>query len=124
MEHDGSDEGEPTNHATMKFQIRDIEENQNTVMEATTNSEKTISWKDRLLGTRLYPNVETTNARGSEEEDDFELSEGDVERSIINDIPSIKFSERINQILIKHVEYTIVINCWGEILDILPYNAL
>ncbi|KAH1032874.1 hypothetical protein J1N35_045048 [Gossypium stocksii] len=96
MEHDGSDEGELANRATKKVRIHDIEENRGAVMEATTNSGKTFSWKDRLIGTGLYPNVETTHARGLEEKDDFELSEGDVERSAINGVPSIKFSERVN----------------------------
>ncbi|KAH1084179.1 hypothetical protein J1N35_023940 [Gossypium stocksii] len=120
-EHDGSDEGEPANRSTKKVRIRDIEENRDVVMEATQETGKSLSWKDRLMGLGLYSNEKTIVAIGTEEDEDIELTEDDVERSTINGIPSIKFSDRINQILIKHMEFTVVIKLLGRNIG---YNAL
>ncbi|MBA0742325.1 hypothetical protein Gogos_015393, partial [Gossypium gossypioides] len=83
-ERDGSDEGDLVNRSTKKVRIQDIEENQDVDMETTTVAGKTLSWKDRLLGIGLYPNERTTNTEGIEEDEDFELSEEDVERSSTN----------------------------------------
>ncbi|KAH1031419.1 hypothetical protein J1N35_043593 [Gossypium stocksii] len=73
------------------------------------------------MGLGLYSNEKTAVAIGPEEDEDFELSEDDVEHSTINGIPSIKFSDRINQIVIKHMEFTVVIKLLGRTIG---YNAL
>ncbi|MBA0882014.1 hypothetical protein Goshw_009246 [Gossypium schwendimanii] len=83
-ERDGSDEVDLVNRSTKKVRIQDIEENQDVDMETTTVAGKTLSWKDRLLGIDFYPNERTTNTEGIEEDEDFELSEEDVERSSTN----------------------------------------
>lgn len=54
---------------------------------------------------------------GFEENEDFELLEGDIQKSIINGTPSIEFSDRINQILIKEMENTIVLKPLGRNID-------
>ncbi|MBA0590892.1 hypothetical protein Gorai_019581 [Gossypium raimondii] len=85
-ERDGSDKCDLVNRSTKKVRIRDIEENRDGDMETTTVAGKTLSWKDRLLGIGFYPNERTTNTEGIEEDEDFELSEEDVERSSTNGI--------------------------------------
>lgn len=59
------------------------------------------SWKDKLLGSL-------------EEENDFVLLEGDIQKSMVNGIPSIVFSERIQQLLIKGMENTVVLKLLGR----------
>lgn len=49
-----------------------------------------------------------------EEMEDFEILEGDVQRSVANDTPSIEFSNKINQILIKDMENTIILKLLGR----------
>ncbi|PPS14023.1 hypothetical protein GOBAR_AA06550 [Gossypium barbadense] len=85
---DGSDEGNLVNRLTKKVQRRDIEENQDVDMETTT-----------VAG--LYPNERTTNTEGIEEDEDFELSDEDVEHSSINGIPSIKFLIKLTKFLLN-----------------------
>ncbi|MBA0753008.1 hypothetical protein Gogos_021638, partial [Gossypium gossypioides] len=51
---------------------------------------------------------------GADGEGDFEISENDIECSLVNGIPSIKFFGRVNQILIKDVTYTVVIKLLGR----------
>ncbi|MBA0688396.1 hypothetical protein Goari_006188, partial [Gossypium aridum] len=51
-----------------------------------------------------------------DEDDDFAFVEGVVMRSFVNGIPLIKFSERINQLLIKDMTYTIVTKLLGRVL--------
>ncbi|PPR88596.1 hypothetical protein GOBAR_AA32089 [Gossypium barbadense] len=46
-------------------------------------------------------------------EEDFEVLEGDIQKTIINGIPSIKFSNRIRQILIQDMNNT----PWTESFD-------
>ncbi|MBA0561268.1 hypothetical protein Golob_018113 [Gossypium lobatum] len=91
-ERDGSDEGDLVNRSTKKVRIRDIEENRDVDMETTTVASKTLSWKDQLLGIGFYPNERTTNTKGIEEDEDFELSEEDVERSSTNGSSSNRIS--------------------------------
>lgn len=67
------------------------------------------SWKDCLLGTGLCNGEKEKNAVRFYEEEDFDLSKSDVVRSIIDGIPSINFSDRVNQILIKDMAHTVVI---------------
>ncbi|KAK5787079.1 hypothetical protein PVK06_041730 [Gossypium arboreum] len=76
-----------------KFEYEISKENRDVVMETTQETWKSLSWKDRLMGLGLYSNEKTSVVIGSEEDEDLELTEDDVERSTINDIPSIKFSD-------------------------------
>ncbi|MBA0712414.1 hypothetical protein Golax_011518, partial [Gossypium laxum] len=52
--------------------------------------EPVLSWKDKLLG-----QSSKANRSGLEEGNDFNLMEGDIQKSIVNGIPSIDFLERI-----------------------------
>ncbi|MBA0848906.1 hypothetical protein Goshw_008593 [Gossypium schwendimanii] len=63
-----------------------------------------LSWKDRLMGKGIFRSRKSINPNGLEDNDDFELLEGDVTRSIVNKIPSIQFSNRVHQLLIKDMD--------------------
>lgn len=66
------------------------------------------SWKDKLLGRSSSSSIEE-----SEDDDDLELREGNIQISIVNGIPSIVFSERLHQILIKDMENTVILKLLG-----------
>ncbi|MBA0729545.1 hypothetical protein Golax_025593 [Gossypium laxum] len=63
-----------------------------------------LSWKDRLMGKGIFGSRKSINPNGLEDNDDFEILEGDVTRSIVNKIPSIQFSNRVHQLLIKDMD--------------------
>ncbi|MBA0585643.1 hypothetical protein Gorai_016411, partial [Gossypium raimondii] len=90
-------------------------------MDTISPIDKNLSWKDCLLrnGPRAGERTETINNVKGEE--DFELLESDIVRSSINGIPSIHFSERVNQLLIKDMARTVVIKLLGRNIG---YSAL
>lgn len=51
---------------------------------------------------------------GLEEINDLEIHEGNVRRSLVNGVPSIECSDRINRILIKSMETTVVLKLLGR----------
>lgn len=79
------------------------------------------SWKDWLLGTVLWSGDRSGNTSSHHEKEEFELTESDIVKSIVNGIPSIKFSDRVNQLLIKNMAHTIVIKLLGRSIG---YTAL
>ncbi|PPE02958.1 hypothetical protein GOBAR_DD00028 [Gossypium barbadense] len=83
-------------------------------MDTISPIDKNLSWKDCLLrnGPRAGEQTETIN--NVEGEEDFELLESDIVWSSINGIPSIHFSERVNQLLIKDMARTVVIKLLGR----------
>ncbi|KAA3465259.1 GroES-like zinc-binding alcohol dehydrogenase family protein [Gossypium australe] len=58
---------------------------------------------------------------GANVDEDLELLEGDIHRSIVNGIPAINFSKRIQQILFKEMELTVVSKSLGRNIG---YGAL
>ncbi|MBA0707945.1 hypothetical protein Golax_019950, partial [Gossypium laxum] len=75
----------------------------------------------RLLGGR-YEGSKALDARSRlGEDDDFELLDGNITRSLINDILTISFSERINQLLIKDMATIVIIKLLGRSIG---YNIL
>ncbi|KAH1046335.1 hypothetical protein J1N35_037119 [Gossypium stocksii] len=71
--------------------------------------EQTISWKDKLVG-----HSSNVTGNGLEEKEDFDLLDGGIQKSIVNDIPSIEFSDRIHQILIRDMDNTVILNLLGH----------
>ncbi|MBA0829566.1 hypothetical protein Goarm_014163 [Gossypium armourianum] len=67
-----------------------------------------ISWRDKVLG-RGPPN--------SGRDEDFELLDGDVVRTMVNGILAISFSERVQQILIRDLVTTVVVKLLGRNLS-------
>lgn len=121
----GGDSRSDVDRTTKKVHFKDgiVEENNDMLTESSPVP--SISWKDKLLGV----NTDALNKNGlihhedcTDEELDF--LEGDVHRSIVNGIPSINFSERIQKILFKEMELTVVLNYSEEILDMGLYTVV
>ncbi|MBA0701196.1 hypothetical protein Goari_005644 [Gossypium aridum] len=86
---------------------------------------KLLSWKDRLIGTSIQADERTTITDSCQEDEDFDLSKVDVKCSLVNGIPSIDFSERVNQILIKAMAFTVAIKLLGQNIGyLLLYNKV
>ncbi|PPR98740.1 hypothetical protein GOBAR_AA21936 [Gossypium barbadense] len=81
-----------------------------------------LSWKDKLMGnkSRASDKLGLDNS-GAGVDEDLEFLEGDIHISIINGIPAIDFSERIQQILFKEMEHTVVLKLLGRNIG---YGAL
>ncbi|MBA0803674.1 hypothetical protein Gohar_013861 [Gossypium harknessii] len=62
-----------------------------------------------------------TENSGVGAEDDLEFLEGDILRDIVNGIPAIDFSKRIQQILLKEMDQTVVLKLLGKNIG---YGAL
>ncbi|MBA0777453.1 hypothetical protein Gotri_005470 [Gossypium trilobum] len=84
-------------------------------MESIERENKEGRGGDRQLeNSRNSSNPGSNNNRKIEDVEYFDLLEKDIVRSSINGIPAIYFSERINQILIKDIEHTMVIKLLGR----------
>ncbi|KAH1072954.1 hypothetical protein J1N35_025282 [Gossypium stocksii] len=74
-------------------------------MARDLSSVSAMSWKDKVL------------ARGSFDsicKEDFGFMERDIPRSIVNRIPTIDFSERIQHILLRDMATTMVVKLLGQ----------
>ncbi|MBA0829624.1 hypothetical protein Goarm_014216 [Gossypium armourianum] len=67
---------------------------------------KKVRFKDR------NSDLDSEMANGMD--DDFFLLDGDIKRSSVNGIPSIEFSDRVNQILIKNMATSVVLKLVGR----------
>lgn len=113
-ENNDDDKGDLVSRSMKNVKIKEKEEDRGADMDTNPIARETLSWRDRLVGTSLLADERATNLDGLDGEEDFELLKEDVERSPVNGIPLIKFLERVNQILIKHMEYTVVIKLLGR----------
>ncbi|XP_016752756.1 uncharacterized protein [Gossypium hirsutum] len=80
-----------------------------------------LSFNDKLLGGGVaFPDG---NLEGNldKNESDFELMDGDVNKSMVNGIPTIDFSDRIKDLLFKEMELTVIFKLLGRNIG---YNAL
>ncbi|MBA0733740.1 hypothetical protein Gogos_017721 [Gossypium gossypioides] len=91
---EGGDEGDLVNRSTKKVPIRGMEEGWDVVMDTTLVAEKVLSWKDRLVGTRLRADERTTTSDGLDGAEEFKLLEEDVECSSVNGITGNKREQR------------------------------
>ncbi|PPR97085.1 hypothetical protein GOBAR_AA23581 [Gossypium barbadense] len=74
-----------------------------------------LSWKDKLLEDSSRTSVKLAlDISGAGADEDLEFLEGNIHRSIVNGIPGINFSERIQQILFKEMELTVVLKLHGR----------
>ncbi|MBA0843864.1 hypothetical protein Goarm_001015 [Gossypium armourianum] len=83
-------------------------------MTSALTTTRPRSWKDYLMGTGLRADVQAQGVDNFYGEEDLELSEVDIVKSTVNGIPSINFSERVNQILIKDMAQTVGIKLLGR----------
>ncbi|PPD86998.1 hypothetical protein GOBAR_DD16071 [Gossypium barbadense] len=78
-------------------------------MMIESSPEKPTSWKDMLVG---QSSKETLN--DMEGKDDLDILEGDIQKSFVNGIPSISFSDRIHKILIQGMDNTVILKLLGR----------
>ncbi|KAA3469599.1 ATPase GET3 [Gossypium australe] len=91
----------------VRFREGDGEPNNDMMVDLTP--EQTISWRDKLVG---QPSKDCPN--GSERGEAFDILEGDIQKSVVNGIPSIKFSNRIFHFLIQGMENTVILKLLGR----------
>ncbi|KAK5825962.1 hypothetical protein PVK06_020856 [Gossypium arboreum] len=85
---------------TKKVRFKEDNNGEITDMLVETRASSSISWKDKLLGTNPGDlNKVGVVSSGFSVDVDLEILEGDIHRSMVNGIPTIDFSERIQQIL-------------------------
>lgn len=49
-----------------------------------------------------------------EGKDDLDILDGDIQKSLVNGVPSISFSDRIHKILIQGMENTVILKLLGR----------
>ncbi|MBA0798027.1 hypothetical protein Gohar_008664 [Gossypium harknessii] len=97
-----------------KVRIPELEGDSDVAMDTISPIDKNLSWKDYLLRNGPMAGERTDTINNVEGEEDFEQLESDIVRSSINGIPSIHFSEWVNQLLIKDMARTVVIKLLGR----------
>lgn len=94
------------NTKKVRFKGLDFDSENDMVVDSILMPE--ISWRDKVLG-QGPPN--------SGRDEDFELLDGDVVRTMVNGIRAISFSERVQQILIRDLVTTVVVKLLGRNLS-------
>ncbi|KAK5794853.1 hypothetical protein PVK06_036103 [Gossypium arboreum] len=97
--------GTEENLIPIKVRFRDKSDDSSGSIQVDLPSLLRTSLKDMLLGTSLKGMLLgiSSSVLGNSlvEDEKIDLLEGDIKKSVINEIPSIEFSERIQQILSK-----------------------
>ncbi|KAH1096958.1 hypothetical protein J1N35_013879 [Gossypium stocksii] len=100
-----------------KVRFCDKDESVNVELEVDQIEKPTTSWKDKLVGSS--PNSGGIDLKANE---DFELLEGDAQKSFINGIPSIEFSNRIQHVLIRSpwiiFDQYLIVQPWSVSFDL------
>ncbi|KAK9028213.1 hypothetical protein V6N11_068023 [Hibiscus sabdariffa] len=77
---------------------------------AAPSEQRIPSYRDKLTGTSRMPAEEEEIL----DEDDFEILEGDVKRSVVDGIINIDFSTRVQDLAVKSLDRTIVVKLLGR----------
>ncbi|PPD80279.1 hypothetical protein GOBAR_DD22787 [Gossypium barbadense] len=84
-----------------------------------------LSWKDKLLGNLASGSKELGTQIWFGDDGKIELMDKDITRLVVNAIPVINFSERVNQILTKNmattVPYPSVVKAWIKLPRLLGF---
>ncbi|MBA0765110.1 hypothetical protein Gotri_014364 [Gossypium trilobum] len=83
-------------------------------MVVDTMTTPTLSWKDLVLGNKSDGQKVVDEINPLDK--DFALQDGDVNKSIVNGIPSISFLERIHQLLVEEMATSVkgdIMGNWG-----------
>ncbi|XP_016675437.2 uncharacterized protein [Gossypium hirsutum] len=91
----------------VRFREDDADINKNMLIDSSP--EKSISWRDMLVG---QPSKDTLI--DLEENDDLNILDGDIQKTVVDGVPSISFSERIHKILIQGMENTVILKLLGR----------
>ncbi|KAK5771901.1 hypothetical protein PVK06_048157 [Gossypium arboreum] len=119
---DGDGSWTDVDHNTKKFHFKEGNGKEITDMLVESGPSLILSWKDKLLRNKSgASNKLGLDNSGAGANEDMEFYEGDIHRSIVNGIPAIDFSERIQQILFKEMEHMVVLKLLGRNIG---YGAL
>ncbi|MBA0583886.1 hypothetical protein Gorai_014727 [Gossypium raimondii] len=99
---------------TKKVRFKEGKKDKAIDMVVDLDAVPTLSSTDKLLGKRVVGIEKTNVVSGIGVNEDFDFLEGDVTRSIVNGIPVIGFSNRIQQILFKEMVKTVVLKLMGR----------
>ncbi|MBA0812959.1 hypothetical protein Gohar_026863 [Gossypium harknessii] len=91
-----------------KARFRGEDDDSNNGMMIDLASKQHISWRNKLVG---QSSKDASN--GSEGKKDFDILDGDIQKSFVNGVSSITFSDRIHQILIQGMENTVILKLLG-----------
>ncbi|MBA0847575.1 hypothetical protein Goshw_020112, partial [Gossypium schwendimanii] len=78
----------------VRFRVDDVNTNNNMLIDSSP--EKSISWRDMLVGQSSKDTI--INLEGK---DDLDILDGDIQKTFVDGIPSISFSDGIHKILIQ-----------------------
>ncbi|MBA0868132.1 hypothetical protein Goshw_009293, partial [Gossypium schwendimanii] len=78
----------------VRFREDDADTNNNMLIDSSP--EKSISWRDMLVGQSSKDTLIDL-----EENDDLDILDGDIQKTFMDGVPSISFSDRIHKILIQ-----------------------
>ncbi|PPR82510.1 hypothetical protein GOBAR_AA38200 [Gossypium barbadense] len=92
-----------------KVRFRDKDGGSNDDMKVDLPSVHSISWKDMLFGSKVGDASKRTN-----EKEDIDFLEGDIQKTFVNGVPSITFSDRIHHILFQGMENIVVLKLLGR----------
>ncbi|KAK5845045.1 hypothetical protein PVK06_001198 [Gossypium arboreum] len=78
-------------------------------MMVDTPSDQPTSWRDKLVeqSSKDVFNCPIDN-------DNIDILEGDIQKTFVNGVPSITFSDRIHQILIQGMDNTVILKLLGR----------
>lgn len=100
---------------TVTKKVRNKDQRSDLDFSSTENLIQTaiLTWKDKVVCVSSISErpIETLEM---ELDSNLEFVEGDIKKSGINRIPSIEFSERVNQLLIKDMALTVVVKLLGR----------
>ncbi|KAL1112582.1 hypothetical protein V6Z11_D02G134800 [Gossypium hirsutum] len=100
---------------TKKLIFKEVNDEAVTDMLVELRMTPNLSWKDKLMGngTRNIGKMAMKNFVVGVDED-LEFLEDDINRSIVNGIPTIDFSDRIQRIQFKEMETTVILKLLGR----------
>ncbi|PPR86185.1 hypothetical protein GOBAR_AA34507 [Gossypium barbadense] len=78
-----------------RVRFRGKDDDTSSDMMVDLSFEQPILWKDKLVGQSPKDTLNRSEGR-----EDLDILEGDIQKSIVNGVPAITFSDRIHQILI------------------------
>ncbi|KAL1161298.1 hypothetical protein V6Z11_A07G124000 [Gossypium hirsutum] len=95
---DITDPGESTVEEMIpkKVRFKDKKDGMSNDMVVEMISDQPTSWRDMLVG-----HSSNDGFNNSGEKDTIDIVEGDIQKSVVNGVPSITFSDRIHQIFIQ-----------------------
>ncbi|MBA0550052.1 hypothetical protein Golob_021032, partial [Gossypium lobatum] len=91
----------------VRFRGEDVDTMSNMMIDTTL--EKPISWKDMLVGQSSKDSFNVLEGK-----DDLDILDGDIQKSLVNGVPSISFSDRIHKILIQGMDNTVILKLLGR----------